>query len=145
MTYDWGQILITGLSHLTFVVKDLERATAFFEKIFDAKQIYASGDKPFSLSREKFFLISGLWICIMEGEPPAARTYSHVAFQIEAGEADKYLARIKAVGAELKPDRPRVEGEGHSIYFYDFDNHLFELHVGSLEERLACYAGENSN
>jgi fosfomycin resistance protein FosX len=25
-------------------------------------------------------------------------------------------------------------------YFYDYDNHLFELHTGTLEERLARYA-----
>ncbi len=33
-------------------------------------------------------------------------------------------------------------GEGHSLYFYDHDNHLFELHTGTLEERLARYAQE---
>jgi hypothetical protein len=33
---------------------------------------------------------------------------------------------------------PRVEGEGRSLHFYD-DNHLFELHTGTLEERLERY------
>jgi hypothetical protein len=33
-----------------------------------------------------------------------------------------------------------VEGEGQSLYFYDFDNHLFELHTGTLAQRLARYA-----
>jgi len=33
-----------------------------------------------------------------------------------------------------------VDGEGESLYFYDFDNHLFELHTGTLEERLARYS-----
>ncbi|MFN7023171.1 MAG: hypothetical protein ACK4QP_01325 [Pseudorhizobium sp.] len=36
--------------------------------------------------------------------------------------------------------RARVPGEGHSIYFYDYDNHMFELHTGTLQERLARYA-----
>lgn len=39
---------------MTFMVSDLERAALFFEEIFDAAQIYASGDKTFSLSKEKF-------------------------------------------------------------------------------------------
>lgn len=30
--------------------------------------------------------------------------------------------------------------EGQSLYLYDFDNHLFELHTGTLEQRLALYA-----
>ncbi|HUE86469.1 MAG TPA: hypothetical protein VMO26_10365 [Vicinamibacterales bacterium] len=41
----------------------------------------------------------------------------------------------------VRPPRPRVEGEGEFLYFYDFDNHLFELHTGTLEQRLRCYAG----
>jgi hypothetical protein len=40
----------------------------------------------------------------------------------------------------IQSSRPRVEGEGESLYFYDFDNHLFELHTGTLEQRLQRYA-----
>ncbi|EIW18957.1 lactoylglutathione lyase-like lyase [Pelosinus fermentans DSM 17108] len=32
-----------------------------------------------------------------------------------------------------------MEGEGRSLYFYDYDNHLFELHTGTLTERLKRY------
>ncbi|EAC2402714.1 FosX/FosE/FosI family fosfomycin resistance thiol transferase [Listeria monocytogenes] len=131
--------MISGLSHITLIVKDLNRTTAFLQNIFDAEEIYSSGDKTFSLSKEKFFLIAGLWICIMEGDSLQERTYNHIAFQIRSEEVDEYIERIKALGVEMKPERPRVEGEGRSIYFYDFDNHLFELHAGTLEERLKRY------
>ncbi|EAF2258150.1 FosX/FosE/FosI family fosfomycin resistance thiol transferase [Listeria monocytogenes] len=131
--------MISGLSHITLMVKDLNRTTAFLQNIFDAEEIYSSGDKTFSLSKEKFFLIAGLWICIMEGDSLQERTYNHIAFQIQSEEVDEYIERIKALGVEMKPERPRVEGEGRSIYFYDFDNHLFELHAGTLEERLKRY------
>lgn len=40
---------------------------------------------------------------------------------------------------DILPGRARVEGEGASLYFYDFDNHLFELHSGALAERLERY------
>jgi len=130
----------TTLSHLTFIVKDLDRSAQFFKTIFDAKEVYSSGPKTFSLSQEKFFLIGSLWLCIMQGEPLAERTYNHTAFKIQESDFDEYLARIKDSGAEIKPERPRVPGEGRSIYFYDFDNHLFELHAGTLAERLDCYA-----
>ena len=124
---------------MTFVVKDIERSTKFFEEIFNAKEIYFSGDNTFSISREKFFEINGIWIAIMEGEPLFERTYNHIAFQISDKDVDKYIQKIKGVGAEIKPERPRVDGEGRSIYFYDYDNHLFELHTGTLSERLARY------
>ncbi|EAG9349088.1 FosX/FosE/FosI family fosfomycin resistance thiol transferase [Listeria monocytogenes] len=131
--------MISGLSHITLIVKDLNKTTTFLKEIFNAEEIYSSGDKTFSLSKEKFFLIAGLWICIMEGDSLQERTYNHIAFQIRSEEVDEYIERIKALGVEMKPERPRVEGEGRSIYFYDFDNHLFELHAGTLEERLKRY------
>ncbi|EAD1457427.1 FosX/FosE/FosI family fosfomycin resistance thiol transferase [Listeria monocytogenes] len=131
--------MISGLSHITLIVKNLNKTTAFLQNIFNAEEIYSSGDKTFSLSKEKFFLIAGLWICIMEGDSLQERTYNHIAFQIQSEEVDEYTERIKALGVEMKPERPRVQGEGRSIYFYDFDNHLFELHAGTLEERLKRY------
>ncbi|MBC1376760.1 FosX/FosE/FosI family fosfomycin resistance thiol transferase [Listeria sp. FSL L7-1699] len=131
--------MISGLSHITLIAKDLNKTTTFLEEIFDAEEIYSSGDETFSLSKEKFFLIAGLWICIMEGESLQERTYNHIAFQIQAEEMDEYIERIKSLGMEIKPERARVKGEGRSVYFYDYDNHLFELHAGTLEERLKRY------
>lgn len=131
--------MIIGISHLTFIVKDLERAATFFKCIFDAEEIYSSGDKTFSLSREKYFLINDLWICIMEGDSLNDRSYNHVAFQIRDEEIDVYESKIRALGLEIRPSRPRIEVEGRSLYFYDYDNHLFELHAGSLAERLIGY------
>lgn len=131
--------MIEGISHLTFIVKDLERASTFFRALFEAEEIYSSGDATFSLTREKFFLINGLWIAIMEGDSLTDRTYNHVAFKIPDEEFDNYEKRVRDLGLELKNPRARVEGEGRSLYFYDFDNHLFELHTGNLSERLARY------
>ncbi len=75
----------------------------------------------------------------MEGNSLPSRTYNHIAFKIDEAEYDGYLERIVKLGLEIKAGRPRVVGEANSIYFYDFDNHLFELHTGTLEERLLKY------
>ncbi len=85
-------------------------------------------------------MIGDVWICAMEGEPLTERTYNHLSFKISEEDFDVYIRRIKAIGVDIKPERPRVRGEGRSIYFYDFDNHLFELHTGTLEERLKTYS-----
>ncbi|OQB23426.1 MAG: Fosfomycin resistance protein FosX [Firmicutes bacterium ADurb.Bin182] len=132
--------MIRGLSHITLVVKDLKRTAAFLRAVFDAKEVYSSGEKRFSISKEMFFLINDIWLCIMEGEPLSERTYNHIAFQISEEDYEEYKTKVVASGIELRPDRPRIEGEGRSIYFYDFDNHLFELHTGTLEQRLEAYS-----
>ncbi|MFK0689025.1 FosX/FosE/FosI family fosfomycin resistance hydrolase [Mesorhizobium sp. IMUNJ 23033] len=132
--------MIEGLSHMTFIVRDLDRMSAILTGIFDAREVYASDTEQFSLSREKFFLIGDLWIAIMGGEPLPERSYNHIAFKIDDADLDRYAERIKTLGLDMRPPRPRVEGEGRSIYFYDDDNHMFELHTGTLTERLARYA-----
>ena len=80
----------------------------------------------------------------MEGDPSVGRTYDHIAFQIHESEYDAYLMLLKDANMEILPGRQRVAGEGRSIYFYDFDNHLFELHTGSLDDRLAMYSQNES-
>lgn len=132
--------MIESVSHITFIVKDVERMAHFLRTIFDAEEVYDSAQKNFSISYEKFFIIGGTWIVAMEGEPLSERSYNHVAFKVSDSEFDEYVSRIKQLGLEVKPGRDRVEGESRSIYFYDYDNHLFELHTGTLQDRLLRYS-----
>jgi catechol 2,3-dioxygenase-like lactoylglutathione lyase family enzyme len=131
--------MIEGLSHITLITKDLARMSAIVEGALGGREIYSSGDDTFSLSREKFFDVGGLWIAVMEGESLPGRTYNHIAFKIPASSVGEYRDRIERLGLEFRESRPRVEGEGSSLYFYDDDNHLFELHTGTLEERMERY------
>ncbi|WP_306142110.1 FosX/FosE/FosI family fosfomycin resistance hydrolase [Roseibium sp. MMSF_3412] len=134
-----------SLSHITFVVSDLERMSALLKNVLNAKEVYSSGDDTFSLSPEKFFLVGDVWVAIMQGKALPDRSYNHVAFKIEEDEFDQRLNEIERLGLEVKPPRPRVEGEGRSIYFYDNDNHLFELHTGTLDMRLEHYRNTLKN
>ncbi|WP_413827707.1 FosX/FosE/FosI family fosfomycin resistance hydrolase [Tateyamaria sp.] len=132
--------MVQGLSHMTFIVSDLNKMEEILTTVLDAKKTYDSGDKTFSLSKERFFDIGGIWVATMEGEPLLEKTYNHIAFKMAPNDYDDRLQRIKALGLEVREGRSRIEGEGHSIYFYDHDNHMFELHSGTLEERLKRYA-----
>lgn len=131
---------IESVSHITFIVQDVERMARFLCEGLGAREVYDSGSKQFSLSREKFFVIGETWLAAMQGDPDTERTYSHVAFKVSPAALPQFERRLRALGVEVKPPRPRVEGEGESLYFYDFDNHLFELHTGTLEQRLQRYA-----
>lgn len=132
--------MIEGLSHMTFLVRDLDKMEQILTTALDAEKIYDSGDKTFSLSKERFFDIGGIWVATMEGEPLAQKTYNHVAFKMAPEDYDDRLQRIKSLELEVKEGRSRVQGEGHSIYFYDYDNHMFELHSGTLNERFRRYS-----
>lgn len=75
----------------------------------------------------------------MQGDSLPSKTYNHIAFKIEEEEYDYYMEKINSLNLEIMKGRTRVKGEANSIYFYDFDHHLFELHTGTLDERLRCY------
>lgn len=133
-----------GLSHITFIVRDLDRMERILSTVLGAHKVYDSGDDTFSLSRERFFLIgdgdNAVWIAAMEGEPLPSRSYNHVAFRIDDADYDACLSRVTSLGLDMREGRARVAGEGRSIYFYDDDNHMFELHTGTLDQRLKRYA-----
>ena len=131
--------MIDGLSHITFIVSDLNKMEVILMKVLDAKKIYDSGDRTYSLSKERFFNIGGIWVATMEGEPLRNKAYNHVAFKMAVEDYDKKLQRIQALGLDVREGRSRVDGEVRSIYFYFFDNHMFELHSGTLQDRLRRY------
>ena len=130
---------ILGVSHLTFVVRDVDRTARLLCEGLGAEEVYDSKGKNFSLSREKFFLLGGVWLAFMEGNP-SERSYRHVAFEVAEQEIPGYEENLRALGVEIKAPRARVHGEGLSLYFYDYDHNLFELHAGTLSQRLARYA-----
>lgn len=136
--------MIEALSHITFIVRDLSRMETILTTVLDAQKIYDSGTNAFSLSPEKFFLVgtepNKIWIAIMQGDGLPSRSYNHVALKIPESDYELYLERIKSLKLEVREGRARVEGEGRSIYFHDEDNHLFELHTGTLEQRLKRYS-----
>ncbi len=136
--------MIEGLSHITLIVRDLDRMEEILVSVLGARKVYDSGDNTFSVSRERFFLAgeepAPVWLAIMEGESLPTRTYNHVAFKISEADYPACLERVLALGLEVREGRSRVAGEGRSIYFHDDDNHLFELHTGTLADRMKRYA-----
>lgn len=132
--------MIKGLSHITLICQDLEKSSYLFCTLFNATEVYSSDAKNFSLSKEKFLLVNDLWIALMEG-PPLPRTYNHIAFHIDEKDLPLYESKIQSLNLETT-SRSRHPLEGKSLYFYDYDNHLFELHTGDLPTRLNFYQTE---
>lgn len=135
-----SESMIEWISHITFIVHDIEKSSLFLKDIFDAEEIYDSREKNFSLSREKFFMIGNVWIVIMEWGSLPEKSYNHIAFQVSPEEFPRYVEKVKNAWVEIRESRNRINGEWASIYFYDYDNHLFEIHSGTLETRLKAYA-----
>ncbi len=103
--------MVQGLSHMTFIVRDLDRMEAILTTVLDARKVYDSGEQTFSLSKERFFLVGDdadpIWIATMEGEPLPTRTYNHVAFKIADADYETYLQRVRQLHLEVREGRSR--------------------------------------
>ena len=128
---------MSGLSHITFMARDVDRATAMLERILEGRVVYRGNGA--SRSRETFLLVDDVWVAVVEGEGPASATYDHVAFHVEDDELDEREQRARDLGLTIEPSRPRGPGEARSVYIRDDDRHLIELHSGTLDERLAAH------
>ena len=124
---------VTGLSHLTLAVVNLDRSITFYRDLLGLRlrAIWTNGA----------YLDAGdLWLCLAREDGPIAprEDYTHFALSIGADTFDELASRLRAAAPIWKPD----SSEGKSLYFLDPDGHKLELHVGSLETRLAHYRGE---
>ena len=136
--------MIEGLSHITLIVNNLKRMANFLTRLFEAREVYSSGDNVFSVSK-KYFVINGLWFAIMEGTPSSEKSYNHIALKVSETDFDMYVNRVESLDVEILEGHDRIDGEGRSLYFYDYDNHLFEIHTGTLDQRLKTYEESANN
>ena len=106
--------MIENISHVTFIVKNLDKTTSLFKELFNAEEVYYSGNNKHSLFQERFFIIGNQWNAVMEDSNILSRTYHHIAFKISDSDVESYNEKIKELGLEMKSPRNRMEGEGYS-------------------------------
>ena len=122
---------ISGLNHVTLAVADLDWSMAFYRDLlgFELRARW---------SRGAYLQVGGLWLCLSfeENAKPAPRSdYTHLALTIAAADFEALSERIRKVSDIWHVNT----SEGDSLYFLDPDGHKLELHVGTLESRLAYY------
>lgn len=126
---------VRGLNHITLAVLDLERSMAFY---MDGLGLTLAKRWDTGAHLEA----GALWLCL--SHDPDTRTephpdYTHIAFDVSQDRFQAAVARVEAAGG--RPWRNN-KSEGDSYYFLDPDGHKLELHVGTLQSRLAAMEGD---
>lgn len=122
---------VTGLNHVTLAVADVERSLTFYRDLLGlaVRAVWPNGA----------YLEAGpLWLCLShdtETRTSPHPDYTHLAFSVS--EAD-YANLSECLVAECVVWKEN-KSEGASTYFLDPDGHKLEIHIGSLEARLAHY------
>ncbi len=117
--------MIRGVNHITLVVADLTVSLPFYEML---------GAMPTARWATGAYLdLGGMWLCLEQGAGSPATGDTHIAFDCAAADFPAMADRIAAHATLWKDNR----SEGASLYFLDPDGHKLELHVGTMDSRLA--------
>lgn len=120
--------MLKSISHIALVVKDPGRTVALFRDLFDTKAIERKDEEG---HRETFVRLGGIWIVLVGASVQRARTGDHIAFHATPEILEATVARLKAMGREFIRAR-----SNKALYFFDYDDHVFELDTEDLDEEL---------
>lgn len=122
---------VRGINHVTLAVADVDRAVAFYRELL--------GMRLRALWPEGAYLEAGtFWLCLSQDAAAASQIrgdYTHMAFDMAPEAFDRLAERVHRAASTWREN----QSEGRSLYVLDPDGHKIELHVGTLETRLAVY------
>ncbi|WP_205092486.1 FosM family fosfomycin resistance protein [Thalassobacillus pellis] len=127
---------IKGINHLLFSVSDLDHSIAFYQDVFGARLLIKG-------KTTAYFDLNGIWLALNEeADIPRneiSHSYTHIAFSIDETEITSVYKKMESLNVNILSGRSRDERDKKSIYFTDPDGHKFELHTGTLQERINYY------
>ena len=128
--------MLGPIAHVALTVKDPARTAGLLRDLFDVPVLRRTDAE----GHDEIFLRLGVtWFALVGADVKRERTGDHVAFRVARETIPSIAGKLKSMGCEFILSR-----SGTSLYFFDFDNHLFELDSSDEEEelnRLAASSG----
>jgi catechol 2,3-dioxygenase-like lactoylglutathione lyase family enzyme len=120
--------VLKSISHLALVVKDPQRTAALFQLLFAAEALERTDDDG---HLETFMKLGGAWFVFVRAPVERTRTGDHIAFSTTREALEATATKLQAMGHEFIRAR-----DDRALYFFDYDNHVFELDTEDLEQTL---------
>jgi catechol 2,3-dioxygenase-like lactoylglutathione lyase family enzyme len=120
--------MLQSISHVALVVKDPARTAALFQDLFDARMVQRQDDEG---HLETFVKLGGAWIVLVGAPVQRARTGDHIAFQATPDIIEATVAKLEKMGREFVRAR-----SNRALYFFDYDDHVFELNTENIDEEI---------
>lgn len=120
--------MLESIGHIALVVKDPARTAALFHDLFGARAVTREDEEGHV---ETFVKLAGTWIVLVGAAVERVRTGDHIAFHTTPETLEATAAKLQAMGHELIRAR-----SGKSLYFFDYDDHVFELDTEDIGTEL---------
>jgi catechol 2,3-dioxygenase-like lactoylglutathione lyase family enzyme len=120
--------MLGSISHIALVVKDPARTAALFHDLFGARAVERDDEEG---HRETFLRLGSTWIAVVGAAVERARTGDHIAFRATPEVLAATAAKLQIMGREFIWAR-----SNRALYFFDYDEHVFELDTEDLDEQL---------
>lgn len=121
--------MLKSISHVALVVKDPAKTAALFRDLFGARAVERRDDEG---HLETFVSLGGTWFALVGAEVERTRSGDHIAFHASSETLEATAAKLEAMGREF------IRARGNtSLYFFDYDDHVFELDTGDIDKELS--------
>lgn len=120
--------MLTAISHVAFAVKAPERTAQLFKDLFDARVVERQDEDG---HLETFVRLADTWLVLVGVAMERELTGDHLAFRATPAILEATATKLKAMGREFI----RARGDT-ALYFFDYDDHVFELDTEDLEAEL---------
>lgn len=120
--------MLESISHIALVVKDPARTAALFHDLFGARAVEREDEEG---HLETFVRVAGTWIVLVGAPVQRARTGDHIAFHATPEILEATVAKLEKMGREFIRAR-----SNRALYFFDYDDHVFELDTEELDKEL---------
>ena len=121
--------MLDSISHIALVVKDPARTAALFQDLFGVRAVEREDEDG---HHEVFVRLGGIRIVLVGAPVERARTGDHIAFRATPEIIEATAAKLEAMGREFIRAR-----SDRALYFFDYDDHVFELDAEDVNEELA--------
>ena len=128
--------MLGPIAHVALTLKDPARTAEFLRDLFEAPVLKRRDEDGHD---ETFVRLGVTWFALVAADVKRERTGDHVALRV-AREAIPALAdKLKAKGYDFILNKTAT-----SLYFFDFDNHVFELDCSGHEQELDRLAASSA-
>lgn len=120
--------MLGAIAHIALIVRDPTRTAGFLRDLFDTPVLRRTDAEGHD---ETFVRLGVTWFALIGADVQRERTGDHIAFRVAPEAIASIAGKLKSKGCEFI-----LSKSGTSLYFFDFDNHVFELDSSDQEQEL---------